>query len=291
MYLTICVFIIFNLGSHLASSALYASYTLLYDPLKSSEWSDDRALAYTTTVRLANYDHHVFQYRRYPCQYFYTNEIQINQNDQPTNACIYNTTTSDYEYNFQLHLESHPIEPYLLRNIAIQCKYINCSLSLLNTKSIRIDWNKNGRDINYNCSFNTMQQYATFNTSHNLLTEWIKLRCKSLSACNRSKYNLEQAISTNVQLAYSASYELEKPYCSLEKSIAYIVETNFAQTNHLLEQLIDLIQRGFGKPNEREQVHMKEYIEHKWMSNHTNLTINATAISGEVQGILTPIIQ
>ncbi|CAF5137045.1 unnamed protein product, partial [Rotaria magnacalcarata] len=70
-------------------------------------------------------------------------------------------------------------------------------------------------------------------------------------------------------------------------NLPYIIETNFLQTNRLLEQLVDLIQRGFGKPNEREQVHMKEYIEHienKWINNNINSTINATAISGEVQG-------
>ncbi|CAF0943478.1 unnamed protein product [Rotaria sordida] len=283
MHLTICFLTFLNFGFHLASSDLYGSYTLLYDPLKSSEWSDDLALAYIRTVQLLNYDYHVFQYRPYPCQYFYTSKIEINYNNQTINACIYNTTTSDYEYNFQLHLDFHNIESYILRNIAIQCKYINCSLSLLNVKSIRIDWNKYGRDINFNCSFNTIQQYNIYNAPH-ILTEWITLRCKSLSACTRSKYNLEQALSSNIQLIYSSTYELEKPYCSLEKNLIYIIETNFSQTNRLLEQLIDLIQRGFGRPNEREQVHMKEYIEHKWIHNHTNTTIDTTAISGEVQG-------
>ncbi|CAF2961954.1 unnamed protein product [Rotaria sp. Silwood2] len=287
MHRVICAFVILNFGLHIACSDVFESYTVVYNPLKSSEWSDDRALAYVTTVRVFDYDHHIFQYRRYPCQYFYTNEIQINHNNQTIHECIYNTTTSDYEYSFQLHLESHNIQSYILRNIAIQCKNINCSLSLLNIKSIRIDWNKYGHDINFNCSFNTIQQYDIYYTPH-ILTEWIILRCSSLFACNRSKYNLEQAISSNVQLIYSSTYELERPHCSLEKSVAYVIETNFAQTNHLLEQLVDLIQRGFGKPNEREQVYMKEYIEHKWINNHTNSTTNTTAMSGEVQGMFKP---
>ena len=50
----------------------------------------------------------------------------------------------------------------------------------------------------------------------------------------------------------------------MEKNLAYLIETNFAQTNRLLEQLIDIIQRGFGKPDEREQAHLKEYVENKW---------------------------
>ncbi|CAF3505290.1 unnamed protein product [Rotaria socialis] len=286
-HLTISILIIINLGLDSYSSNLYQSYTLIYDPLKSSEWSDDHILTYITTVRLSNYDHHIFQYRRYPCQYFYTDEIEIKHNNETFNQCMYNTATSDYAYNFQIHLTFHHMDSFILRNIAIQCKYVNCSLSLLKVKSTHIDWNKNGNLSNINCSFNTIQTYNITNAAYPL-TDWITLRCNSLSACNHSKYNIEHELSSNIQLIYSSLYEIEKPYCSLEKNLAYIIETNFLQTNRLLEQLIDLIQRGFGKPNEREQVHMKEYIEHienKWINNNMNSTTNATEISGEVQGI------
>jgi hypothetical protein len=285
MHLLIFILIIVSLGLISNGNDLYPSYTLLYDPVKAREWSDDRALIYIITARLFNYDHHIFQYRRYPCQYFYTDDIRMNYNNETKNDCIYNTTTSDYEYNFQLHLDSRHIEPYILRNTAIECKYINCSLSLLNMKHIRIGWGLQGRDNNLNCSFDTTQHYDIHKTPYTL-SEWITLRCKSFIACNRSKHNLEQSLTTNIQLAYGSSYELETPYCSLEKSLAYIVETNFAQTNRLLEQLIGLIQRGFGKPNEREQAHMKEYVEQKWTHNdNNNSTTNITALFGQVQGL------
>jgi hypothetical protein len=289
MYLPILGLIILNLGLNSNGGDLYPSYTLLYDPIISLEWSDDRALAYITTVRLFNYNHHIFQYRHYPCQYFYTDEIQMNYNNETINQCIYNTTTSDYEYTFQLHLDSRHIEPYILRNIAIQCKYINCSLSLLTMKYIRIGWNLQGRANNSNCSFDTTQHYGIYNTPYTL-SEWIKLRCQSLLACNRSKHNLEHSLLSNIQLIYGSSYELETPYCSLEKNLAYVIDTNFAQANRFLEQLVDLIQRGFGKPNEREQAHLKEYIEQKWIhydynSTATTTTTTITPISGEVQGI------
>jgi len=283
MRLLFFVIIIFNLGLNTNNSELYPSYTLFYDPIKSLEWSDDRTLAYVTTLRLFDYNHHIFQYRRYPCQYFYTDEIQMKYNNETMNECIYNTTTSDYEYHFQLHFDSLHIEPYILRNIAIQCKYINCSLSLLTMKYIRISWNSQGVNNNSNCSFDTTRRYGISNTQYTL-SEWITLRCESLFACNRSKYNLAQALSSNIQLVYGSSYEIQTPYCSLEKSLAYLIETNFAQTNRLLEQLVDTIQRGFGKPNEREQAHMKEYVEQKWTHIDNTSTVHTTPISGEVQG-------
>jgi hypothetical protein len=283
MHLLIFILIIFHFGLYSDGGDLYPSYTVFYDPIKALEWSDDRALAYITTIRLFDYDHHIFQYRRYPCQYFYSDEIRMNYNNETINECIYNTTTSDYEYSFQLHLNSRHVESYILRNLAIQCKYINCSLSLLTMKYLSIDWNLQGRNNNFNCSFDTTQHYH-ISVSPYSLSEWITLRCKSLFACNHSKHNLERALSSNIRLIYGSSYELETPYCSLEKSLAYVIETNIAQTNRLLEQLVDILQRGFGKPNEREQAHMKEYIEQKWIHNETNSTTNKTTILGEVQG-------
>jgi hypothetical protein len=283
MHLPIVVLIILHFGLYSNGGDPYPSYTILYDPVKSLEWSDDRTLAYITTVRLFDYDHHIFQYRRYPCQYFYTDEIQMNYNNETINECIYNTTTSDYEYSFQLHLHSLHIEPYILRNLAIQCKYINCSLSLLVMKYISIDWNLQGRNNNINCSFDTTKHYNIYVSPYSL-SEWITLRCKSIFACSSSKRNLERALSSNIQLIYGSSYGLETPYCSLEKSLAYVIETNLAQTNLLLEQLVNTIQRGFGKPDEREQAHMKEYVEQKWIHNETNSTTNKTGILGEAQG-------
>jgi hypothetical protein len=283
MYLLILILIIFNLGLNSNGADLYPSYTIMYDPLISLEWSDDRALIYVTTVRLVDYAHHIFQYRRYPCQYFYTDEIQMNYNNETVNECIYNTTASNYEYSFQLHLDSRHVEPYILRNIAIQCRYINCSLSLLTMKYIRIGWNLLGRDQNLNCSFDTTRHYGIHASPHTL-SDWITLRCQSLLACNRSKYNLIQTLSTHVQLIYGSSYELATPYCSLEKNLGYLIETNFAQTNRLLEQLVDVLQRGFGKPNEREQTHMREYVEQKSIPSIDNSTIHTPVLSGEVQG-------
>ncbi len=284
MQLNIIVLIIIVLGLNSYGSDLLPSYTLLHDPLKALEWSDDNALVYITTIRIFDHNHHLFQYRRYPCQYFYTDEIQLTFNNETINECIYNTTSSDYEYNFQLHLNSHHLKPYILRNIALQCKYINCSLSLLNMKYVRIHWNLQGRDNNLNCSFDTTQYYSIYDGPYKL-TEWISLRCKSLYACTQSKHNLEQSLSSNTQFIYRSSYELESPYCSLEKSLADIIERNFAQTNRLLEQLINILARGFGKPNEREQTHMKEFVEQKWIHQETNSTTNTTPILGEVQGV------
>jgi hypothetical protein len=107
MRLIIFVLIILSLGSNLYGDDLYPSCTLLYYPLKFFGYSDDRALAYITTVRLFDYDHYIYiSNRRYPSQYFYTNEIQMNDNSEKINEFIYNTTTSDYEYNFQPHLDS-----------------------------------------------------------------------------------------------------------------------------------------------------------------------------------------
>jgi hypothetical protein len=151
-------------------------------------------------------------------------------------------------------------------------------------KYIRISWNLQGLNNNSNCSFDTTRRYDIYDAQYRLF-EWITLRCKCLFASNLSKYNLAQALSSSIQLVYGSSYELQTPYCSLEKSLAYLIETNFAQTNRLLEQLVDTIQRGFGKPNEREQAHMKEYVEHKWTHIENTSTVHTTAISGEVQGM------
>lgn len=283
MHLLFGILIVLCLGLKLNGNDLYPGYTVLYDPVKSSQWSDDRALTYITTVRFFDHIHHIYQYERYPCQYFYTDEIQMNYNNETINQCIYNTTSSDYQYSFQLHLDSRHVEPYILRNLVIQCNYTNCSLSLLNMKYIRIAWNVQSSDDNSNCSFDTNHHYGIYVAPYTL-SEWITVRCKTLFACNRSKHNLERAISSNIQLIYGSSYELTTPYCSLEKSLAFLIETNFAQTNRLLEQLVEIIQRGFGKPDQREQAHMKEYVEQKWINHETNSTRNTTVFIGEVQG-------
>lgn len=283
MQILLSSLIVFYLGLYTNGNDVYSSYSSVYDPLKSLEWSDDRELSYITTVRLMNDDYHVYQYKRYPCQYFYTDQVQISHHNETVNQCVYNTATSNYEYRFQIHLSYRPIEPFILRNIAIQCKYVNCSLLSLDVKSIRIDWNEFALTQNMNCSFNPTAQY-NINKTVNMLSEWIPLRCQSLAACNNSKHNIQQALSSNINLIYSSSYQLNKPYCSLEKNLLYIIEANFAQTNRLLEQLIDLMQQGFGKPDEREQVHMKEFVEHKWINSNSSSTINKTALSGEVQG-------
>ena len=292
MKILIFLYLIFNLKPLSNGANLDPSYKIIYDPIKALEWSDNRALGYITTVQLFNNDHHIFEYRRYPCQYFYTAEIQMDYNNQTTNKCIYNTTTSDYEYNFQLHLNPHSVEPYVLRNIAIQCKYINCSLSLLTVKYLRIDWNLQGREKNPNCTFDNARQYGIYESIQykgiydkpKTLSEWITVRCKNLLSCNNSKSTLEHFLSTNIRIVYGSLYELGSPYCSLEKNIAYLIETNFAQTNRLLVQLVNIMQRGFGKPDEREQASMKEYVEHKWLPLDTNSTTNTTTFTGEVHG-------
>ena len=283
MYLSLTVLIVLSLGLVSHGNETNLSYSIFYDPVKSLKWSDDRALTYITTVRLSDHIHHIFQYRRYPCQYFYTDEMRMSYNNPNIYRCMYNTTTSTYQYSFQLHLESRHIESYILRNLAVRCKYTNCSLSLLNLKYIRIAWNTQNRENNSNCSFNTEHHYGLY-VSPYTLSEWITVQCKSLVACNRSKTNLERSVSSNIQLVYGSSYQLATPYCSLDKNLAFLVETNFSQTNRLLEQLVNIIQRGFGKPDEREQAQMKEYIEQKWTNNDANSTRNTTALIGEVQG-------
>jgi hypothetical protein len=138
---------------------------------------------------------------------------------------------------------------------------MNCSLSLLNITYIHIGWNLRGRENNPDCSFDINQPYNILHTPYTI-SEWITLRCKSLLACNQSKLNLEQSLPIYTQFIYGSSYELEIPYCSLEKSLSYILKTNLAETNRILQQLLELMQRGFGKPNEREQARLKEYVEH-----------------------------
>ncbi|CAF1232870.1 unnamed protein product [Rotaria sordida] len=261
MYFGIIVFIVLNIVLSSNAGDLYPSYNLSIDRLKVFEWSDNPALAYKTTVRLFDYDHHIFQYRRYPCQYFYTDEIQLFYNNETLNQCLYNTTNSDYEYSFQLHFDSRHIEPYILQNIAIQCDYINCSLSLLNITFIHIGWNLRGRENNLDCSFDIDQPYNIIHTPYTV-SELITLRCKSLSACNHTKSNIEQFLPSFIRLIYGSSYELQIPYCSLEKSLSHVVNTNFAQTNGLLQQIIDLMQRNSVKTDGGEQEQIKEYAEH-----------------------------
>jgi hypothetical protein len=238
---------------------LYPSYSLAVDPEEVVEWSENRALAYVTTVRLYDYDHYIFQYRHYPCQYFYTDEIQLYHNNETLNQCIHNLTTDEYEFNFQLHFDSRHVEPYILRNIAVQCNYTNCSFSLLNISYIYIGWNLFGRKNNPDCSFDTNQIYYIHRTPYTI-SESISLRCKSLKACNHSKSILEQSIAPSIQLIYGSSYDLEVPYCSLEKSLSHVMNTNLAETNRLLQQLLELMQRGFGKRDDREQSKLKEHF-------------------------------
>ncbi len=271
MYLATIIFLVLNAVLSSNVSDLYPNYSLTIDPNKVLEWSENQALAYITTVRLFDYDHHIFQYRHYPCQFFYTDEIQLYYNNETTQQCLFNTTTGDYVYSLQLHLDSRHVEPYILRNVAIQCNYKNCSLSLLNLTYIHIGWSQKGRENNPDCSFDINQPYSILRTPYTI-SELIPLRCKSLLACNQSKLNLEQSLPSAIQLIYGSSYELEVPYCSLEKSLSHILEKNFAETNHLLQQLLELMQRGFGKTNKHEQDKMKEYIES--ISSTTTTTQN-----------------
>jgi hypothetical protein len=251
------LFVILNFIWILNADDLYPNYSLITDPMKVLEWSDNHALAYITTARLFDYDHHIFQYRRYPCQYFYTDEIQLYYNTEISNRCLYNTTTEDYQYSFQLHLDSRHVESYILRNMAIQCPYINCSLSLLNITYIHIGWNLRGRKNNPDCSFDINQVYYILHTPYSI-SESIILRCKSLLACNQSKLNLEQSLPSSIQLIYGSAYELEIPYCSLEKSLSHVINTNFIQTNRILKQLVELMQSSSDK---REQKKVEEYVE------------------------------
>lgn len=232
--------------SSTANEELYPNFNVSVDPSEVQEWSDNPALAYITTVRLFDYDHHVFQYRRYPCQYFYTDEIQLHNNNGTSYQCARNLTTNEYEYSFQLYLDSRHVEPDVLRNKAIQCEYVNCSLSLLNITYLNIGWNLEGRKINPDCSFNIEQPYNIIHTPYPV-SEWITLRCKSMSACNQSRSYVEQSFHTYVELIYGSSYELQIPYCSLERSLSYVVNTNFAETNRLLKQVVDLMQRASEK--------------------------------------------
>lgn len=252
MHFIITILIFANIVLSSNESDLYPSYSISVDPVEAQEWSQDRALAYTTTVRLYDYDHHIFQYRRYPCQYFYTDEIQLFPNNETMSQCVHNTTTNNYEYNFQLHLDSRHVEPQILKNMAIQCIYVNCSLSSLNITNVFVEWSAKGRENNPDCSFDVEQSYNILNTPYTI-SEWITLRCKSLSACNNSKSNIEQYLAAHVQIIYGSSYELSNPYCSLEKGLGYVLDTNFAKTNTLLQQLIDLIKRNSNTTNEGQQ--------------------------------------
>lgn len=225
------------------ASDLYPNYNLTIDPEERLEYSDDRALAYVSTVRLHDYDHHIYQYRRYPCQYFYTDEIQLHYTNETINQCLLNSTTNHYDFYFQLHLDSRHVEPYILRNIALKCNYTNCSLSLLNITAINIGWSFQGKQNNPNCSFDIYQPYSILQIPYTI-SEMIRLQCRSFVACNQAKSTLEQAFRVSTELVYTSDFDLEEPYCSLERSIPYIIETNFAQTNRLLQQLIDIIQQS-----------------------------------------------
>lgn len=257
---------------------LYPSYTISIDPKKVLEWSNDRALSYVTTVRLFDYDHHIFQYKRYLCQYFYTDEIQIHYENESIQQCIYNETTVDYEYRFQLHLDSRHVEPFILKNLAINCIYVNCSFSQLDIKYLQIDWNTEGQTKNAECTFDTNQPYAIQTTPYTI-SEWIKIRCKSLDACRDAKKNLEQTFTSNVRITYGSSYELQQPYCSLEKSLSHVIEKKLDETNGFLHDLVALIQRGFAPPDEREQTKLREYVEQiSSMSDTTTTTPMTTSL-------------
>jgi hypothetical protein len=67
-------------------------------------------------------------------------------------------------------------------------------------------------------------------------------------------------MSSSIQLIYGSAYELEVPYCSLEKSLSHIMNTNLGETNRLLKQLLELMQRGFSKQNDQEQAKHKEIL-------------------------------
>ena len=261
MYQPVAAFIALAIAVSFTAGNPYLSYILSNDTAKIVEWSNSSALSYISTVRLFDHDHHLFQYRPYPCQYFYTDEIQLNYNNETIHYCLYNTSSSDYQYRFQLFLDSRHIEPYILRNIAIQCIYINCSLSLLNINYLTIDWSSKGRENNPDCTFDVTHLYKIANAPHPV-SEWITLRCQSLSACNHSRLNLEQTLLSQIQLTYGSTYDIQAPYCSLEKSLGHMFETNFAKTNLLLQQMMDLFQRGFGTPDPREQAKLKDYVEH-----------------------------
>jgi len=63
-------------------------------------------------------------------------------------------------------------------------------------------------------------------------------------------------------LIYGSAYELEIPYCSLEKSLNHVINTNFAQTNRILQQIVELIQGRSSDSDKPEQEKVEEYVEH-----------------------------
>lgn len=249
MFLGMIAWILFGIIANIYADDLYPNYNLTIDNEERLDYSDNRALAYISTVRLHDYDHHIYQYRRYPCQYFYTDEIQLHYTNETMNQCELNRTTNDYDFYFQLHLDSRHVEPFILRNIALKCNYTNCSLSLLNITSINIGWSLEGKKNNLNCSFDIHQSYQILRMPYTI-SEMIRLQCKSFIACKQAKSTLEQAFRVSTELVYNSAFELEVPYCSLERSVRFVVETNFAQTNHLLRQLINVFQQNSTKSNQ-----------------------------------------
>ena len=68
-------------------------------------------------------------------------------------------------------------------------------------------------------------------------------------------------MAASIQLIYGSAYELALPYCSLEKSLSHLVNTNLGETNRLLQQLLEVMQRAFGKRDDREQAKLAEHIQ------------------------------
>jgi len=242
MFATMITYVVFTVIAHVIAGDLYPNYNLTIDHEERLEYSDDRALAYVSTVRLHDYDHHIYQYRRYPCQFFYTDEIQLHYTNETVNQCVLNKTTNEYDFYFQLHLDSRHVEPDILRNIALKCNYTRCSLSLLNITYVNVGWSFQGKQKNPNCSFDISQPYNILPTPYTI-SEMIRLQCKSRAACSNAKSTLEQSFRPSIEFVYHSDFELKKPYCSLERRIRYAMEANFAQTNRLLQQLIDVIQK------------------------------------------------
>ncbi|CAF0880986.1 unnamed protein product [Didymodactylos carnosus] len=276
-YLIIAIFLpktvislVLSSQTHSGIADLYPAYSLSYDIVKVKEWSNSSAFNYITTVHIADYDHHIFQYRPYPCQFYYTDEIQINPNE--TTDCVYNTTTLDYEYSLIVHLDSRHIETPIIRNIAIKCPFINCSLSLLSIKYIHIDWNNQIKlDHKTQCSFdNTTQWYKIIEQPYTV-SEPILMKCKTSDSCKQSKTMLEDI--NNFELKYSSPLVLDQPYCSIEQSLNTVIASNFNETLRLINKIIRIMEKGFGKVDETEQEKLAKYVRNK-LTHYNDEIIN-----------------
>ncbi|CAF1079969.1 unnamed protein product [Didymodactylos carnosus] len=217
---------------------LKPEYSIAHDPGKEQEMFYS---AYIATVRI---------YRPYLCQFDFAIQININE----TTECVSNSNALNYEYSFTVQLDSKHIETSVIRNLAIKCPFINCSLSSFSIKHIHIDSNAQLRSENkIQCSIDNSTQWFKIIEHQYTVSEPITMKCKTFDSCKQSKSMIKQGLS-NFQLKYSSADSSNYPSCSVERRLSDELTTNFEETIHSLNKVIPNVENRFEKVDRTEQL-------------------------------------